>query len=334
MKMLPLSAACLIISIFSFGQDTVNVVEKTLKIAGMSPATEYYGFAEGDKLIFTVYLDKGELKDISIAEYPNNVKFSDHNSGRIDKKVIIIPQKGIYKFDYYNAFLLPRNVSIKIQRIPADSKTRSFNTNVKWIDKTDTTYDAPQETYSLGADTTFEEVINSTISLTSNKNNQNKAITDFTLPPNTLKWVFWFGAGEEAKQAFETDQKKFTEVSLKPKNTINPLAGLALGSMQMTQLATGDNVHYYFFSNETEAQNFNKGAAFKFFKQGESPTSFALMNYANKNTQKYYFGLRNDNAEKDISVIVKILAVVVNNKYKAVSERMPRYTTHKVPVNE
>jgi len=149
-----------------------------------------------------------------------------------------------------------------------------------------------------------------------------------------LKWVFWFGAGEEAKQAFETDQKKFTEVSLKPKNTINPLAGLALGSMQMTQLATGDNVHYYFFSNETEAQNFNKGAAFKFFKQGEAPTSFALMNYANKNTQKYYFGLRNDNAEKDISVIVKILAVVVNNKYKAVSERMPRYTTHKVPVNE
>ena len=50
--------------------------------------------------------------------------------------------------------------------------------------------------------------------------------------------------------------------------------------------------------------------------------------------QKYYFGLRNDNAEKDINVIVKILAVVVNNKYKAVSERMPRYTTHKVPVNE
>jgi len=225
-------------------------------------------------------------------------------------------------------------VNIKIQRIPADAKTRSFNTNVKWIDKTDTTYDAPQETYSLGADTTFEEVTNTAISLAANKNNQNKTITDFTLPPNTVKWAFWFGAGEEAKQVFENDQKKFAEVSFRPKGTINPLAGLASGSMQMTQLTSGDNIHYYFFSNENEAQNFNKGAAFKFFKQGEAPTSFALMNYANKNMQKYYFGLRNDNAEKDVNVIVKILAVVVNNKYKAVSERVPRYTTHKVPVNE
>ena len=144
----------------------------------------------------------------------------------------------------------------------------------------------------------------------------------------------WITSDSPTQRVGVKPQKKFAEVSFKPKSSINPLAGLALGTMQMTQLTTGDNIHYYFFSNENEAQNFNKGEAFKFFKQVEAPASFALMNYANKNMQKYYFGLRNDIAEKDINVTVKILAVVVNNKYKAVSERVPRYTTHKVPVNE
>jgi hypothetical protein len=334
MRLLPLIAIFLAFSLISFGQDTVVVVEKSLKIGGMSPATEYYGFAEGDKLIFSLYLEKGEIKDVTISEYPNTIKFAEHTIEKLDKKVFNIPKNGIYKFDYYNSYILPRVINIKIQRIPKDKTTTSFNTNVKWVDKVDTTYPAQQETYTLGADTTFEEVFNSKLKVNSQSNIPNKIISDFTLPANTIKWVYRIGAGEQAEKAFENDQKRFTEISAKPAGTMNPLAGIAIGIHSLTELTGGENFHYYFFAAGEEAQNFTKGAAFKFFKQGDPINGIALMNYANKNAQKYYFGLRNDNADKEINIDVKILAVVVSNKYKAITERVPTYTTHKIPVHE
>jgi hypothetical protein len=336
MKLLSLAAIFLAFSLISFGQDTLVVVEKSLKIAGMSPATEYYGFAEGDKVIFTLFLEKGELKDVSISEYPNNIKFAEHTIGKLDKKVIEIPRKGIYKFDYYNSYILPRTVNIKVQRIAKDKTTKSFNTNVRWIDKVDTTYPAQQETYTLGADTTFEEVINTKTKINSpaNTNNPDRTMLEFVLPAGTVKWVYWIGTGDESEKAFENDSKKFVNGETKLRGTVNPLAGLALGLNTMTLLTEGNNIHYYFMSTGEEAQKFTSGVSFKCFKKGAAAVDFALMNYANKSPQKYYLALRNDNTTQNVEVSVKILAIVVDNKYKAVTERVPTYTTHKIPVNE
>jgi hypothetical protein len=336
MKLLPLVAIFLAFSLNSFGQDTVVVVEKSLKIGGMSPATEYYGFEEGDRVIFTLFLEKGELKDVSISEYPNNIKFAEHTIEKLDKKVLEIPRKGIYKFDYYNSYILPRTINIKIQRIPKDKTTKSFNTNVRWIDKVDTTYPAQQETYTLGADTTFEEVINTKVKIYSPAitNNPDRTTLEFVLPANTIKWVYWIGTGDESEKAFENDSKKFADGGTKLQGTVNPLAGLALGLSTLTSLTEGNSIHYYFISTGEETQKFTNSVSFKCFKKGAAPIDFALMNYANKNPQKYYLALRNDNATQNLGVSVKILAIAVNNKYKAVTERVPIYTTHKIPVNE
>ena len=58
--------------LLSLSQDTVVVVEKSIKVAAMSSMTEYYGFAEGDKVVFNFWVEKGkELKDIIISEYPS-----------------------------------------------------------------------------------------------------------------------------------------------------------------------------------------------------------------------------------------------------------------------
>jgi len=320
----------------SFGQDTLVVVEKSIKIAGMSPLTEYYGFAEGDQIVFSVSLDKGELKDVTIAEYPNNVKFAEHSIEKLNKKVIVIPRNGIYKFDYYNSFILPRTVNIKIQRIPKDKTTKSFNTNVRWIDKTDTTYPAQQETYSLAPDTTYEEVVSTKVKINSpaNTGNPDRTILEFVLPANTIKWAYWIGAGDESEKAFETDSKKFADGGTKLRGTVNPLAGFALGLSSMTPLTEGNNIHYYFISTGEESQKFTSGVSFKCFKKGAATVEFALMNYPNKNPQKYYLALRNDNASQNVDASVKILAIVVNTKYKAVTERVPTYTTRKIPVHE
>ncbi|MES1226622.1 MAG: hypothetical protein ABUT20_64705, partial [Bacteroidota bacterium] len=127
MKILLLFVALSGFSFPSFAQDTIVVVEKSIKMAGSSPATEYYGFAEGDKLIFTLSLEKGELKDVAITEYPSNVIFQDHGIERIDKKVFTIPRMGVYRFEFFNSFILARTVNLKIQRIPKGEATKSFN---------------------------------------------------------------------------------------------------------------------------------------------------------------------------------------------------------------
>ena len=52
------------------GQDTVVVVEKSIRIASLTPVAEYYGFAKGDKVIFNFWVEKGkELKDITVTEW-------------------------------------------------------------------------------------------------------------------------------------------------------------------------------------------------------------------------------------------------------------------------
>ncbi|MBK5272988.1 MAG: hypothetical protein JJE22_18460, partial [Bacteroidia bacterium] len=302
MKMFLLIAAVTTFSIISSAQDTVVVIEKSLKIAGMSPVTEYYGFAEGDKLIFSLYLDKGELKDITISEYPGNVKFSDHSIEKIDKKIIPIARNGIYQFEYYNSFVLPRTLNIKVQRIPKNAKSKSFNTNVRWIDKTDTVYQTQQDTYTLGADTSYEEVINTKVKINSSaiRDNSNKTALEFLLPAGTLKWVYWIGTGNESEKIFENDGKKFAESGIKLRGTVNPLAGFAGGLSTMTRSSEANNIHYYFISSYEEMQKFTKENSFKYFKQGDGPVDFSLMNYANKNPQKYYLGLRNNNATQSV----------------------------------
>ena len=182
----------------------------------------------------------------------------------------------------------------------------------------------------------FEEVINTKANINSpaNTNNPDRTILDFVLPSGTVKWVYWIGTGDASEKAFENDRKKFADGGTKLRGTVNPLAGLALGVSTMTSLAEGNDIHYYFMSTGEEAQKFTSGVSFKCFKKGAAPIDFAIMNYANKTPQKYYLALRNDNTTQNVEVSIKILAIVVNNAYKAVTERVPTYTTHKIPVNE
>lgn len=333
--MLFLTAILAAFSLISLSQNPVDVTEKSIKVAAMATTTEYYGFAEGDKIIFDFSVEKGkDLKDVTISEYPNSVRFAEHNIEKIENKILSIQRKAIYKFEYYNAYFLPRSVNIKIQRIPKDETTRSFNTNVKWIDGFDTTYLDQQENVALIADTSFEEVINSKIKLSAqtNKDTLNKLMTDFTLPANTIKWTYWIGVGEQGMQAFENDGKKMEE--LKFSKSSNPLSGLALGLIPMTRIPSGGSIHYYFISSEEEATSFKKGLSFKFFKQGVAAADFGLMNYVNKLPQKYYLGIRNDNIVHAADVNIKILAVIVNTSYKAVTEKASIYINKRIPVHE
>jgi hypothetical protein len=321
---------------YSYAQDTIDVVEKTIKIGGVSNESEYYGFAEGDKVIFNLTVEKGkELKDVTISEYPENVKFAEHTVEKIQNKFLNISRNAVYRFDYYNSNLSGRTINIKIQRVPKSEKTKFFNTNVKWVNKVDTTYSARQNTYLTGSDTSLVDVIDSKARVHSQTNsNPSNTIVDFTIPINTIKWTYWIGVGNESQEVFKKDQANFAQTGTKLISSINPLAGLAFGLITMTHANIGENVKYNFLPSWEDVQKFKAGQAFMQFKSGNVVTDFGLMNYSTKKNEKYYIALENDNSFQGIDVNVKVLAVVVNNKYNTVVEKTPAYTNKTVPVIE
>ena len=75
----------------AFAQNPVPVFESTLKVGGLGEEKLYYGFAEGDQLIFDFEEVNGkEMKEIEIAEYQAGSKFMDYKSKRIENKTIPI----------------------------------------------------------------------------------------------------------------------------------------------------------------------------------------------------------------------------------------------------
>ncbi|HET9431119.1 MAG TPA: hypothetical protein VFO70_08080 [Chitinophagaceae bacterium] len=321
----------------SIAQDTVSVVEKSIKVAAMSPLTEYYGFAAGDKVIFDFWVEKGkEIKDLSISEYPNSVKFAQHTVEKIENKILEIPRNGIYKFEYYNSTILPRIINIRIQRIPHSPATKTFNTNVKWVDRVDTARHQQDADYQLRSDTSFREVLQTTIKVNqkTSADNTHRSVVEFTLPANTVRWAYWIGVGEAGKKSFEEDQKKYSGQGIQVFNSGSPLAGVLMGSTGMTQIKVGENIRYFFISKPEETQKFLAGAGFGQFKQGDMVADYALMNYSNKNPQKYYLGLSNNSQVQPVEVGIRIVAIVVEKSYETKKENVEVLSTQRVPVHE
>ena len=318
------------------GQDTVVVVEKSIRIASLTPVAEYYGFAKGDKVIFNFWVEKGkELKDITVTEWPNSIKFAEHTVEKIENKTIDIPRNSIFRIEYNNSNILPRVVNVRILRVPADKSTRTFNTNVKWIDRTDTTFRAEQTGYQMKSDTSYVEVLNTTakVNSKSSSDNTHRKLVDFILPAGTIRWAYWIGVGEKGKEAYEADKKKFAE-SDAAKSTNGPLAGVVMGTALMTQIKVGENLRYYFISKQEETQKFMNGASFGQFRQGDMVVDYGLMNYSNKESKQYYIGFSNDSPTQSLEVAIRILAVTVVKGYESKGENIPILSTSSVPVHE
>ena len=74
----------------TYGQlEPIDVAEMTIKIGGTKTVEHYYGFAEGDQILFNFEEVKGKpLKVIEIIELPSNSKFMDYKSSLLINKTI------------------------------------------------------------------------------------------------------------------------------------------------------------------------------------------------------------------------------------------------------
>jgi hypothetical protein len=320
-KISTLQLLFLLLSIKLVAQTPIEVVDNTIKVAAFGDETFYYGFAEGDQLIFNFQeLNGKELKEVEILELPGSSKFMDYKTKRIQNKTIHINRPAIYKFRFSNAAMGGRVCKIQIHRIPASQATTKFNTSVYWRTLYDTTYTAREETYFIHTDTSIISVMDQKAKVSSSNalnGNPNKTVVDFSLPDGTIAWSYYIGVGREGQDAYNQTQTQFvTSAAYKSSSFtgLNPLAALALfGLNAFIKAQGGDNVKYWFISDWNNVLAFRNGIQFYQYKHGDVINDAAKMDVPKAG--KVYLGLLNDNVIDAIEVDVKVSAVVVKNQF-------------------
>ena len=305
-----------------FGQTPVDVSESTLKVSGFGEEVFYYGFSEGDQLIFNFSEVNGkELKELEIIELPSSSKFMDYKTKKIENKSINITKTGIYKFRFANSALSGRICKFKIQRVPSNEATKNFNTSVYWRTVYDTTYRPVEEKFLIKSDTVVSECYNANPQISSQNalnGNKNSQVVDFYLPDNAIAWSYYIGTGSEGKAEFDNARNNFMQSAAASVSKIpgyGPMAALALTGVSYFNKVQGeDNVKYWFLNDANSVALFNTGQSFIQYKRGDVINEASQMKTPLKG--KIYLALMNDNTIDPIKVTIKVTAVSVNQQFE------------------
>jgi len=345
---------CLIITSIIGQQKPVDIADLTIKINAMGSKDLFYGFAEGDEIIFNFEELKGKtLKEVKIIELPNNTKFLDYKTSiTIDKK-INVSKTSVYQFKFNNGSLTAKTFKVRIQRIPKNESTISFNTNWQWKTVYDTNYVAYTKDSLVGYDTSYitknkKELVkvDTLISELFTKNERvhsetaigktQYAYLNVNLPVNSyspnsfnpyqstelISWSYWVGVGQNAKDEYNKSNSSFKSgiSAISSISGYGALASLALNGVSMISSPNvGDNVQYKFVSYRNGVKSiFDSG-------NGISATG--------RNTSLLQGGftieLFNDNFRDGIDVEVKVVCVQIRKTWenKKITEQLvkPRY---------
>ena len=297
-----------------YTQTPVDVAESTLKVGILGEEIFYFGFAEGDKLIFNFEEVNGkELKELEIVEMPATSKSLDFKTSKIVNKIIKISRTGIYRFRFTNSAISVRLCKYKIQRIPASPATQNFNPTVFNDMVNDTTYTTENEEYLAKTDTVITNYQDRIVKVNPTSNPAgNKATFNFVLPENVIGWSYYLYVNQAGQQAYEEANKQIIAISKSaiakfPTYTI--LAALAINKpVLINRLQVGENINYWIMEGEN-SDLFTSGAQFKYIRKGKVVNDYSRMD---PRKGSLYFCFSNDNTTQQASVTVKITVVQVN----------------------
>jgi len=321
------------LSMFAYSQQPIDVAESVVKVAIKGEEAVYYGFAEGDQLIFSFEEANGkEMKEIEILEMPANSRFMDVKTSKIENKTISVPRTAVYKFRFANSALLPRSCRYKIQRIPASAATSKFNSTVYFDNYNDTSYVTEVETYIDKSDTIINNFQDRTVKVNPGSAPGSSKITfNFTLPEATVAWSYYIYTDKAGQQVYQDAGKTLTSnagtmIAKFPK--YSPLAAVAIEAPSyLTKLDTGQHINYWIVENEN-AELFQNGQQFRFVKKGKAINDFAKMEPGDR---AYHFCLHNDYKDVPVTVTVKITAILINEKLSSRSVKKMHITTRNGP---
>lgn len=317
-------------------QTPIDVAESTVKVAGLGEEVFYYGFAEGDQLVFNFQEVNGkELKEVEITEWPASSKFMDFKTKKITDKIIQVTRTGIYKFRLTNGAIGGRVCKFKIQRIPATEETAKFNTNVYWRTVYDTTYTTVQERYLVKKEykpvaivPITEYYINSGSNATFS-GGKSRITFPVTLPPNTQEWYYEFSASRD-KNAVEQAKSSFNLLG-QLTTLIDQTGALGFGMDMLTKPPGGDVCDVYLLDYDN-SRLFEAKETFQYFTAGTRENiKSGLVKMAGSAGQSWFMGLKNPDSMYGIHVAIEVVAVTLEEEWGVRNVRKMNVTSMQVP---
>jgi hypothetical protein len=320
----------------AIGQTPIDVADNTLKVGAFGEEVFYYGFTEGDQLLFNFEEVKGkELKEVEIIELPSSSKFMDYKTKKIENKIINITSTGIYKFRFSNSAMSGRICKVKIQRIPADEITKNFNTSVYWKTVYDTTYTTVQEKYLIKKEykpvsivPTTEYFINSGSNATFN-GGKSRITFPVALPKNTQEWYYVFSASRE-KSDIDKAKSSFNLVG-QLTTLIDQTGALSFGVDMLTK-PPGGNVCDVYLLDFDNSRLFEAKEAYRYMTSGTRENiKSGVVKMAGSAGQTYYIGIKNPDTYHGIQVAIEVVTVVLEEEWGTRDVQKMNVTSRKVP---
>lgn len=291
-----------------------QVAHLTLKVAGLSSETKYYGFAAGDEIDLSLQVRGGkELKEIEIFRYPDHSLFQDYEANT-SKHVFTVSETGVYGIKLYNANVLKRVCKLNITRKPAHDSLKQFNTQVHWRTVVDTNYYTVQEKYLASENYVTKSIqapqyfyINSG-SHSLFKGGKSRIRVPVEIPPGTVEWYYTFSADRNEEQIKKTTAglDLLGDLSLALDQT-----GSVGFAMTLLTSPPGGHVCDIYLTTPANSILFERKEAFYYISSGTRKNiKSGVVKITNPNIGTYYLGLKNPDNMHGVHISLEVAAVV------------------------
>lgn len=347
MKNLLILTLIIFLSFSAFAQEDIEVADLTLRVKGNKEEIIYFGFTKGDIITFDFEVIEGKkLKEFEFFRYPEKSIYMDYEIASKKGKSIKIQQEGVYGFRLFNSKAFKKKVcKLHIKRRPVSEATASFNTDIRWVEKYDTTYKVKTKTVTTGYNSVVKQksrkflssIDTSVVVITervervhsTTNPNGNQGLIPFSLPKNeslpnlfnpfetkeVISWAYSISTGETGK-AWQKDAnkkalvKKTTSTVMKAAGVAGPQVALAVlaieGYSTFSNPPSGENIQYSIITSDN-GQNYS-------IARGNSVASSGrITDYKQGN---FALQLKNDNIMEGINVDINIIAIIVSKKYE------------------
>lgn len=302
--------ATLFISGSLAAQSPIIVAETNFKLPILGEEFFYFGFAEGDKLLFSFEEENGkDIKEIEIVEWPGTSRYKEFKTGNIQNKTLTVPRTGIYQFRFANNMMLQKTCRLKIQRIASSAATQNFNSTVYWRTVYDTIYRTLQQHTAAEGYKAVSVVLPTTYYLEPNTAEGKQLVSlPIKLPDFTSEWYYVFAvANDKAKaealksslQLAETLRKRIAET------------GGNNFSADSLPVPTGSSNCRVYLLDQSNQEMFESRANFRHFKEGtRENTPAGLVKIKIATFPNAYLGIKNPDTQAGIYVAVEAVAII------------------------
>lgn len=292
-------------------QSSITVTETNFKLPILGEESFYFGFAEGDQLVFSFEeLSGKDLKEVEILEFPSSSRYKEYKTNGIQNKRLNVTHTGIYQFRFANTVVLQKTCKLKIERIAGSEATKNFNSTVYWRTVYDTSYRSlKQQSAAPDQYKTVSLLLPTAYHLEANTgSNRSQVIAPISLPDFSAEWYYKYIV---VKDKGEADALKSTlDLKGSLNKLINENGGLTFSADSMLTPGGADTCRIYLL-DESNQQMFESKSPFRHFKEGtrEKATS-GIVKIKTANFPNAYLGIKNPNAQSGIHVVIEAVAII------------------------